>query len=514
MCMKKIKNILFASLLIVASAFTACSSDDDNAAANYPLQAPSFKLINMEPYDLADLDEKDYIITPIEFSSTTIWKVMSDKIWVLFSTTEDGEYYNDIMGAAGVHKIYMKITNDARTFEPAGAKVAFNYGGYTYDLGTIYRHAKLHNTTIIDEAGNIVNTIEIDGSASTSFKIDANYLCGIKSYPEWLSEPTIYNGAYIFNVIEECTPYEMSGSIVVASEDGTSEQPFSVNYSGMNPDAITISGSYVPWEWFVALDGKTFLKEGSASSIESETEDVYVENSLPFTVKCFNYDCKFLLIEENADGTFRILNDSWLNASRSDVDLSTVNVVAKPFVPTTEKRSRRGYIFAIPSGVYDNVLASLSASADITTAIDNNIKYVLADVTQKDIFAIEGFSVTGSDGTSFITEEEPAGDFYDWVSSELSITDVYTMTGVNGVKYTLNTLYTEADWGGGYSIYDKSGNSYTNARVWGLSRKLVDGYYVLTLTVPDAERFTEPVIIRLHSSNVNKKALIIKPVNY
>lgn len=507
------KNILFASVFAVACAFTACSSDDDNAIANYPMQPSSFKLINMEPYDLADLDKTDYIITPIEFSSTTTWKAMSDKIWVLFSTTEDGEYYNDIMGAAGVHKIYMKITNDARTFEPAGARVTFNYGGYTYDFGTIYRHAKQHATTILDEAGNAVSAIEIDGSASTSFKIEANYLCGIKSYPEWLSEPTIYNGSYIFNVIDEYVPFEMSGSIVVASEDGTAEQAFPVNYAGMNPDAITISGSYAPWEWFVSLDGKTFLKEGSASSIESDTEDVYVENSLPFTVKCFNYDCKFLSIEENADGTFSILNNAWLTASRSDADLSTVNVVAKPFVATTAKRSRRGYIFAIPSGVYDNVLASLSASADITTAIDDNIKYVLADVTQKDIFAIEGFSVTGSDGTSFITEEEPAGDLYDWVSSELSITDVYTMNGVNGVKYTVNTLYTEADWGGGYSIYDKSNNSYTNARVWGLSRKLVDGYYVLTFTVPAATRFTEPVIIRLHTSNVNKKALIIKPVN-
>ena len=165
------KNILFASVFAVACAFTACSSDDDNAIANYPMQPSSFKLINMEPYDLADLDKTDYIITPIEFSSTTTWKAMSDKIWVLFSTTEDGEYYNDIMGAAGVHKIYMKITNDARTFEPAGARVTFNYGGYTYDLGTIYRHAKLHATTILDEAGNAVSAIEIDGSSSTSFKI-------------------------------------------------------------------------------------------------------------------------------------------------------------------------------------------------------------------------------------------------------------------------------------------------------------------------------------------------------
>ena len=507
------KNILFASVFAVACAFTACSSDDDNAIANYPMQPSSFKLINMEPYDLADLDKTDYIITPIEFSSTTTWKAMSDKIWVLFSTTEDGEYYNDIMGAAGVHKIYMKITNDARTFEPAGARVTFNYGGYTYDLGTIYRHAKLHATTILDEAGNAVSAIEIDGSASTSFKIEANYLCGIKSYPEWLSEPIIYNGSYMFNVIDEYTPYELTGSIVVASEDGATEQAIAVNYSGMAPAAIRISGDYTSWGWFVSLDGKTFLKEGSTSSVEGESEDVFVENALPFTIKCFNYDCKFLFIEENADGTFIASENGWLSAERSDDDLSTVKVVATPFAATKAKRSRKGYLFAIPSGVYGEVLSSISSATDAATFVDNNINYALVEVTQKDIFAIEGFSVTGSDGSSFITEAEPAGELYDWVSSELSITDVYTMNGINGVKYTINTLYTEEDWNGGYSIYDMSGNSYTNARVWGLSRKIVDGYYIFTLTVPAATRFTEPVIIRLHSSNVNKKALIIKPVN-
>lgn len=500
-------------MLALACAFTGCSSDDDNSSAML-LQNPSFKFINMAPYDLADLDKEDYIITPMDFSSTTAWQVSSDKIWVLFSTTEDGQYYNDIMGAAGVHRIYMKITNDARTFEPAGAKVVFSYAGNKYDLGTIYRHAKQHNTTILDENGEVITSVEIGGDASVAFKIDANYNCGIKSYPEWLSEPTIYNGSYMFNVIDEYTPYELTGSIVVASEDGATEQAIAVNYSGMDPATIKISGDYTSWGWLLSLDGKTFLKEGSTSSVEGESEDVFVENALPFTIKCFNYDCKFLFIEENADGTFIASENGWLSAERSDDDLSTVKVVAAPFAATKAKRSRKGYLFAIPSGVYDEVLNSMTSSADAATFVDNNINYALVEVTQKDIFAIEGFSVTGSDGSSFITEAEPAGELYDWVSSELSITDVYTMNGINGVKYTINTLYTEEDWNGGYSIYDMSGNSYTNARVWGLSRKIVDGYYIFTLTVPAATRFTEPVIIRLHSSNVNKKALIIKPVNY
>lgn len=511
MSMKKVKNIFLASMLLVACAFTACSSDDDNASLF--LQAPTFELIEMASYDLSELDREDYIIVPIDFASSTAWQLTSDKIWVLFSATEDGQYDNDIIGAAGTHRVYMKITNEARTYEPAGANVVFNYGGYQYKLGTIYRHAKQYDTGIFDEEGNALASVEFDSDASATFVINAAY-CGIKSYPEWLLEPSISNGAYTFNVKEEYTAYEMTGSLVVVSEDGSSLQEFPVNYSGMRRDIITLSGEYVPWGWFVSLDGKTFQKEGSSSSVESDTEDVFVENALPFTIKCFNYDCKFLFIEEKSDGTISIPVTPWLVAEQDDADPSLVNVSAKPFVATTAQRSRKGYILAVPSGIYDDVAGTLSAGADAATFIDNNVNYVLVEVTQKDIFAIEGFSVTGSDGSSFITEEEPAGDLYDWVSSELSITDVYTMTGVNGVKYTINTLYTEADWNGGYSIYDKSGNSYTNARVWGLSRKIVDGYYTFTLTVPAEARFAEPVIIRLHSSNVNKKALIIKPVNY
>lgn len=493
-------------MLFVACAFAACSSDD--AAVLLPV-TPSFNLISMGSYDLSVLDSEDYIITPIEFSSSAAWQLTSDKIWVLFSTTEDGEYYNDIIGAAGTHTVYMKITNDARTFEPSGANVVFNLGLAQHPLGTIYRHAKLHETAILDENGNEISSVEIGGDATLVIGLSANYVCGIKSYPEWLTDPEPYNGKYILKVSEEYVPYAKSGEIVIASEDGTSEQAFPINYSGMRSDAISISSDYTPWGWSVALDGKTFLCE--STSPEGDIEEIVVENALPFKIKCLNYDCKFLFIEEGANGAISIPAEPWLVAEQNESDLSSVNIVAKTLSEPTAKR--KGYMLALPAGIYDDIYASLSAATDIVTFVDENYKYVIAEVTQRDIFAIEGFSVTGSDGTSFITEEEPAGDLYDWVSSELSITDVYTMNGVNGVKYTVNTLYTEADWGGGYSIYDKSNNSYTNARVWGLSRKLVDGYYVLTFTVPAATRFTEPVIIRLHTSNVNKKALIIKPVN-
>ncbi len=500
------------AILSVVCAFTSCSSDDDNSMANL-LQAPSFELIKMEPYDITLLDTQESITTTIEFTSSAAWQLSSDKIWVLFSNTEEGEYYYDLMGNAGTHKVYMKITNDARTFEPSGAKVQFTYGGgYNYSFGTIYRHAKAQDVEILDEEGVVVESVEIGSVASATISTNSNSTFGLKSYPEWLGEPELYNDAYIFKVIEEYVPFVMAGEIVFTSEDGAVEKAFPVNYSGMDPAKINLSGTYTPWAWELSLDGKTFINE--SSTLEGETSEVTVDGSLSYSMKCLNYDCKFVLAEENKNGSLSVVSNAWLVAEQSQDDKSLITVTAKPFTATSSVRSRKGYLFAVPTGDYNNFMAALSSATDAITFVDEHIDNVIIEATQKDTNAIEGFTVTGSDGSSFVTPAETEGDLYTWISSELSITEVYTMDGVNGVTYTINTLYTDEDWNGGYSIYDKSNNSYTNARTWKMSRKQdADGYYILTLTVPAADKFAEPVIIRMHSSNVNKKALIIKPVN-
>ena len=503
--MKKIKYIfLIGMLAVAATAFVACNDDDD---ATPPA---TFELVNASSYDIAELDEKDFVVSSIEFNTNTDWRVYSDKIWVLFSTTEEGDYFNDISGVSGAHKIYMKITNDARTFEPAGAKVAFSYGGEEYKFGTIYRHAKTHSSGIVDENNNSVDEVVIDATASATIAIKASYDYGIKSYPEWIAEPTLYNGSYILNVIDEFVPYALDGDFVIASADGSVEHTYPITYSGMNPSVMRIEGDYSPWGWEVALDGKTFRYEGT--SLEGETTEITVENSLPFTAKCFNYDYTLVCATENSDGSIKIAADAWLWAEQSSSTKSAIEVYAKPFA-ATDARSRKGYLFAVPTGIYGDFMAAMSSAADALTFVDEHIDYVVVEATQKDIFAPDGFIVTDATGATVECTKETDSDLYTWVSSELSVTDVYSITGVYGNTYTVNLLITPDEGNPAFAIYDADG--VVPGRRWGSPTisKNADGYFELKLKVPAASNFTKPLILRIHRNNVNIKALIIKPDN-
>lgn len=503
--MKKMKNIfLIGMLAVVAAAFVACDDDDEN------IVPATFELVSVESYDVAELNEKDCIVSAIEFATNSNWRISSDKIWVLFSATENGEYFNDIYGVAGAHKVFMKITNDARTFEPASADVTVKYADKELVLETVNRLAKNHSSEIIDENGNAVEEIVINGTASTTIEINANYSFGLKSYPEWLSEPVLYNDSYILSIKDEYVPYALSGNVVIASVDGSIEHTYPINYAGMSPTDIRISGDYTPWAWEVALDGKTFRHEGT--SLEGETEEVVVENYIPYTIKCLNYDCKFVCVTENSNGRLSVSSDSWLWAEQSVEDKSSVAVYAKPFA-ATDARSRKGYLFALPAGVYDEFIAAVNSATDAIAFVDEHTDYVLVEATQKDIFAPDGFIITDASGAAVECGEEKDENLYIWVSSELSVTDVYSITGINGVTYIVNTLITPEEGAPAFAIYDADGT--VPGRRWGSPTMSLnaDGYYELKLKVPAASSFTKPLILRLHRNNVNIKALIIKPVN-
>lgn len=276
----------------------------------------------------------------------------------------------------------------------------------------------------------------------------------------------------------------------------------------MLPERVIIDGSYSPWGWEIALDGKTFRSE--STSLDGESEEITVENLLSFTVKCLNYDCTFVCITESSDGS--ITTDNWLWAEQGSDDKSAVSVYAKPF-GAVDARSRKGYLFAVPAGVYDEFATAMSNAADATTFVDEYVEYVLVEATQTDIFAPDGFVVTDATGAAVECSEEKDEDLYSWVSSELTVSDVYFITGVNGVTYTVNTLITEEDGAPAFAIYDADGNVPT--RRWGSPKITLnaDGYYELKLKVPAASNFTKPLILRLHRNNVNIKALIVKPVN-
>ena len=502
-------------MLLVMGAFTSCSSHDEYPLSSDTPPTPNFELVELEAYDLSLLDSEDFIIIPMEFTSSAAWRLSSDKIWVLFSDTEDGIFYNDLVGGQGTNKVFVKITNQARTFESSDANICCYYNDAEYKLSSISRPAKMYESSIFDEDGNqIEDEIEIDGSASMTITINTNYAFGIKSYPEWIQEPELYDGGYILKVKDAYTPYALEGEVVIANADNTMEQVIPVKYTGMSPEDITISGSYSPWGWNVSLDGKVFLLESESSSMDGESTETTVDNALPFAVKCFNYDYEIVFAEVDANDNIKYQAEGWLTAEKSEADNASIEVKASSFVPSAASRSRKGYIFAVPTGIYESFMASLEAATDAITFVDENEKYVVVEVEQRDIYAIDGFIITTAAGTAVECIEEPAGDYYDWVSSELSVSDVYTFTAENEVTYLINTLYTPADKVDGFYFYDSKTGNAVSSRTWKYSRALnEEGYYVISLTVPVASKFVDPVILRLHHNNENKKALIIRPVN-
>lgn len=513
------KNTFLIYILVVACAFTGCAGDDSYTFPSTVLNE-SAKLINIGSYDITELDTEDYIIVPMEFTVSLPWTLSADKMWVLFSDSEDGIYSNDIIGVAGTHKVYLKITNDARAFESAEANITLQSSDIKQVLTTISRHAKSLNCEIVDSEGNVIDALEVNQeSASLEFKLNANYTCGIGTYPEWLGEPSVVDGAYVFSVKEYYRPYELAGEIEVVSKDGAASKTIAVTYGGMAPDMMTITGAYSTYGWLLSLDGKTFLYESSSSMSDTPSEEIQVDGALTYNIVCFNYDCKFVLVEEN-DGTISIPTENWLVAVQDENDKSLVSLTATPFNATTDVRSRKGNLFAVPSGLYDSFVEEVKNVADLD---EFYVKYeycLLISVEQKDIFAPEGFAVKVlSSGAVVECTAEPAGDLYDFISSEFSTTDVYTVSVDNRVKYEINTLYTKSDWGGRFKIFDvvlpNSGGTTndTSDFTWPIQVKLVDGYYVMTVPVPNATIFNMPVIIVLYENNalVPKKILIVKP---
>ena len=499
------KNIFLVSMFaLMSAAFIACSSDDETPAP------ATFELVNMESYDISELDEKDFVVSAIEFSTNSSWYVSADKMWVLFSTTEDGEFFNDLRGESGTHTIYMKITNDARGFETSTANVSFGYGSEVYAPIVISRDAKTHTTEVTDENGNMVEEIVIDATASATIAVKASYEYGFKSYPEWLSEPVLYEGSYILSILDEFVPYELSGNIVLGSIDGSIENVYPISYAGMAPTIARIDGDYTPGGWEIALDGKTFRTE--SSSLDGESEEILVENFIPYNVKCLNYDCSFICVNENSDGSISVAADSWLWAEVDAENAGAVSVYAKPFAAVNE-RSRKGYLFAVPTSMHGDFVAAINSAADAVTFVDEHIDYVLVEAKQKDIFAPDGFVITDATGAIVECSEESDEAMYSWVSSELSVTDVYTVDGVNGATWVVNTLITPEEGAPAFALYDADGSVPT--RRWGSPKITLnaDGYYEIKLKVPAASSFTKPMILRLHRNNVNIKALIFKPVN-
>ena len=481
----------------------ACSDDEEIVPVEVSFTAPG-------EFDMASLDSCESIVSSFELTSNGAWSLCSDKMWVKLSLQADGEFFNDIQGGEGTHTVYIKVTNDARGFGDAKANVTVIAGGVSKSVATIERKGKEHEFALLSSEGEEIEKIEIGTDATVWVAPAANFECSILSCPAWISEPVVLDSGFTLNVANSFVPYEKEGVVTFGNADGSVVYEIPVVYVGMEPTLMEIEGDNTPWGWKVSLDGKTFVQETTTAS--GENVETIIENALEFSVTCLNYNYELVSAQVNSNGKLELMDaeESWILASQNENEPSKLNVS----VTEMEATSRAGYLFAVPAAMYDNFADSLAASSDVDAFVDSNISYVVLEVEQKSLEGTDGFIITDADGAPVACNVEE--EYYEWLCSEFSITDLTACELVPGKSYTIVTRLNANDWQGDFALENIDDRTSVRLKSWGITASNnpvlgEDGLYRFNITVPAS--LGKEVMLRLYTPQiVNLKALVIRPV--
>lgn len=497
--MKYINKWYIACLAIAFCCLVSACSEDDVTPVEATFTAPG-------EFDMASLDSCESIVSSFEITSNGAWNLYSDKMWVKLSMQPDGAFFNDVQGGEGTHTVYIKVTNDARGFGNAHANVTLVAGGKSQNVVTVERKGWDYDFALVSSEGEKIEKIEIGTDATAWVAANANFDCSILSFPSWLAQPEASEGGYTLNVANSFVPFEKEGVVIFGNVDGSVTYEVPVAYVGMDPTLMKIEGDNTPWGWKVSLDGKTFMQETTTAS--GETVETVVEDAIVFSVTCLNYNYELVSAQVNSNGKLELMHadESWILATQNENDPSQVSVS----VSASTASSRSGYLFAVPVAMYSNFEDSLAASSDVDAFVDSNLSYVVLEVEQKSLEATDGFIITGADGAAVpcVAEEE----YYEWLCSEFSITDLTACELVPGKDYTIVTRLNANDWQGNFAITDLEGN-HQRLKSWGNPTAELgeDGLYKLNITVPAS--LNKTIVLRLYTPQiVNIKALVIRPV--
>ena len=504
--MKKMNKLfIYVFAILVCAGFVSCDDTDKGGAKG------EFVFSEIKDLDLSLLDNQEMAIGYFTLSASERCTVSSDRLWVTFSTTADGEFYYDIQCDKTVSKVYVKVSNEARGFSDAIAKITLVANGNEQPVATITRQAKTTELVMKDAEDAVMNELRIDENATVWVRFDANYECGILDYPAWLMEPVYESEGYRLNVIEDSVPMEQKGMLVVGNSSKTIEKQIAIKYDGMNPEAMTVGGDD-PWAWIVSLDGKEFKKD--ESSLSDATENPIIEGGLNMTVMCRDYLYR-LVCAEDTDSLLSFLDaaDAWINA-----ECVESNDPKSLYVTVDELESgshRSGFLFAVPTAAYDSFIASLDDNDSTSVFVDKYESYVLAQVTQKDagfnVFLVEDgveVEIPCVSGESY--------DYYDFLNSEYSTSDIMACNVELGKNYKINTKLTADEWYSMdyYQVLDIAKTEIDEIMVFDFwVEEDEDGFYVINITVPEEwnEKYKKDVVLRLFNPGpVNIKLLVLK----
>lgn len=373
--MKKNKFTLgwFFISLLMAFAVTACD-DDDNDVVNVTF--PEKQTIGGAVNETKSLT----------FDAVADWTLTSSTTWCYFITEEtsaakaaEGVKEYAISGKAGKQTVTIGISEEGQEYDQATvASIIIRMNGQEAVLAEVTRNAA-GRTFKLYKKGEGDAWIEVSAEEGIEagydnfiqYKAEANFRFAATNRPEWLS---IEGGSIVgaanqevlfgIKVVEgrpEYSKYEQNAPINFQDEEGKSVFTYPVNYKGMDPEAMELSGPN-PYNWVVSLDGKTFVQT-STSGAEGTSINLTYNNFVEYTVDVLKDDFVPVFVEEYDNYGMTAFKTNIPNPELPDepmVDWIHITKNGKNKVRITVDPSdtkRKGYVLILPKALYEQVAA-------------------------------------------------------------------------------------------------------------------------------------------------------------
>lgn len=373
--MKKNKFTLgwFFISLLMAFAVTACD-DDDNDVVNVTF--PEKQTIGGAVNETKSLT----------FDAVADWTLTSSTTWCYFITEEtpaakaaEGVKEYAISGKAGKQTVTIGISEEGQEYDQATvASIIIRMNGQEAVLAEVTRNAA-GRTFKLYKKGEGDAWVEVSAEEGIEagydnfiqYKAEANFRFAATNRPEWLS---IEGGSIVgaanqevlfgIKVVEgrpEYSKYEQNAPINFQDEEGKSVFTYPVNYKGMDPEAMELSGPN-PYNWVVSLDGKTFVQT-STSGAEGTSINLTYNNFVEYTVDVLKDDFVPVFVEEYDNYGMTAFKTNIPNPELPDepmVDWIHITKNGKNKVRITVDPSdtkRKGYVLILPKALYEQVAA-------------------------------------------------------------------------------------------------------------------------------------------------------------
>ena len=349
------KYWLVLMALVSVCMFTACSSDDDDAAA------PVFPQV--QTLAGAAGDEMEFT-----FDANESWSLSSDKIWCKLVQDEKADAFV-LNGTAGKQTIKVKITADDASNDMSVAQLFLNMGGQKVAIAEVKRSAAGYKLQVFDAAGKDITDTGITlgykdlagQPVYNKFTVKSNYRFAVTNTPAWVDlEGGFLVGTPNKDAIGGVSFKENQGvsakyaikdgnyTITFTSEDGKAAKTVPVIFEGMPEDMMEITypnEKYASeWNvWSVSLDGKVFTQNGSSLN-GGETNDFTFHNFVPFTLKTLDDAYQLVVFEKTKNG----LIEDQTGAVKLQGEKGNVKLTIEPL----SSGSRTFVVYALPQAKY------------------------------------------------------------------------------------------------------------------------------------------------------------------